>query len=155
MLANYFTITRLLLAFSFTSLVIALFVLYTSWQSQFWPSVTGEISYSRDYAAGTINSHKAPLMTTNIAEVSYDFVVSDKGLYWGFASINKNKNYRPKDKVTVYYNPKNPSESTLHPGPNWVYFIAFMIVSITLAFSAFVWHKKVMALTRRSSWTRR
>ena len=153
MFIQSFTITKLLLFLSFICFLIGTFTLYISWQSLKWPSVTGEISFTSKRTKGTINSHKSALMTLEVTEILYDYTVVDQGGFWGRIPASKSTKYKPKDKVTVYYNPSNPSQSTLHPGPNWVYFVSFLSVSIMLAFTAYAWNNKTKALTRHSSGT--
>jgi len=149
MFTKVFTITNLLLFFSIACILIATYTLYTSWQSTNWPSVTGKASLPSNHTKGSINSHKSPILTTTITEIYYSYAVSDRGSFFGIAPINKNTNFKSNDRVTVYYNPNNPKQSTLQPGPNWVYFIVFLILGCILAIGAYSWHKKVKALTNK------
>lgn len=149
MFIQSFTITKLLIFFSIICFVIGSFTLYVSWLSLTWPSVTGEITFTSETTKGTINSHKSPVMTLEATQVMYSYTVIDKGGFWRLVTASKNTKYKHKDKVIVYYNPRNPGQSTLHPGPNWVFFIAFISAGIIFLFAAYAWSKKIKSLTRQ------
>jgi len=129
-------------------LFLSIYTFYYSWLTLTWPSTEGKISYIENDQKGSTSGPKGPLFTVNVTEAFYSYTVDGQGFY-GYTPINSNSN--KSKNITVYYNPKEPSESTTFYGINWVYSLTFFLGSIIIGAAACFWHIKISAITRHSS----
>ncbi|MFH2056894.1 MAG: DUF3592 domain-containing protein [bacterium] len=97
--------------------------LQRKWAERSWPSVTGEV-VSTELVHG--NAY-APLITYKYEVGDSTYTATSDGRAPGFGGKRRRYDaaeaiiheYAPGSEILVHYNPANPSESTLRPGPNW------------------------------------
>jgi len=121
-------------------LFLSIYTFYYSWLTLSWPSTEGKISYIENNQKGSTSAPKGPLFTVNVTEAFYTYTADDQDFY-GYTSINSS--FNKSKNITVYYNPKEPSESTTHYGINWSYSLTFLLGSIIIGIVAYLWHKKL------------
>lgn len=114
-----------------------------------WPTVTGVVTISE---LGKHVGNERATSTTYRADISYDYVANDRSYVNGainFATVNSSdpaaarrllKRYPVGKQVTVYYNPAEPQEAVLEPGPaagSWflpLFGGGFVVVGIAVFF---------------------
>ena len=136
MLIKYFTLSIVTGLFSIGAFISASVVFYESYSTKSWSKTHGEIYSSGSQTFGANQGAKSAPMTVNVQSATYTYIVDD-WYYYGDAAINRNIDINKP--ITVYFNPKNPSQSTLHAGINWPYFLLLILVGFILGYAAVLW----------------
>ena len=146
-----------LLLFSFAPacgfLIFTLWDVPLAWQSRSWPRVAGVVKSA--YQDDSIES----------AKISYEFRLDGRiytgdrvrsytgsGFVVGYAQADLRK-YPVGSKVTVYYNPRDPSNCRLEPGLSLTYLLAalaglvYAALLCVVVLRALGWRKKVDRMT--------
>ena len=140
--------TIFLIVLSSICATTGVYALYASWRALDWPSTTGLIIEKKQDVKGITYGQKSSPLVTTINEGVYFYTVNENS-FTGFSAINKE--FSVGKEIIIYYNPTDPSQSTLYRSLNWLYFSFFIAISFILAIAAYLWHKNIKALTRRLS----
>jgi len=113
--------------------------LYTAFSSLSWPSADGKILTSQARSAG--NTHRNLLwyeyQVDGLRHLSGDYHVGGNSTPFRDKAIQVAKRYPVGRLVKVFYNPSDPSESVLEPGPWYGNFI-FPAISLVILLIAWV-----------------
>jgi hypothetical protein len=136
MLLKYFTLTNVTSLFSIGAFLSAAVVFYDSYSTMSWTKTQGEIYTVNGQTFGVNQGAKSSPMTVNIKSATYTYVVDD-WYYYGDAAINRNQDINKP--ITVYFNPNDPNQSTLHIGINWPYTLMLCFIGFILGYAAILW----------------
>jgi len=145
MLLKYFTVTNVVGLFSVGMFSIAIFAFYSSYITSSWLSTEGRITYSDARKLGSSQGPKGPVLSVTINEAKYTYHVNEFE-YYGHAPVNSKESKTSNKTIEVYYNPNNPSQSTLYNGINWPYIIGFSFMGALFAYVAYSWKNPNKAL---------